>query len=97
MTSEGCNWIVDFEDGTSDTITVPISYSGTQTCYYANATYEISDAMDDAAYRLFSRLDLDSNGELEIKLDENNLDVDTITISDVPSLWGPAIIEVRVW
>ena len=65
--------------------------------FITNATYEISDAMDDAAYRLFSRLDLDSNGKLEIKLDENNLDVDTITISDVPSLWGPAIIEVRVW
>ena len=30
-------------------------------------------------------------------INENNLDVSTLIISKVPSLWGPAIIEVRVW
>ncbi len=95
--SEGCEWLVEFEDGTNDSISVPANYTGANKCYYANATYNNEDALDDAVYRLFSRLDFDSDGELEIKLDENNLAIDTFAISDVPSLWGPAIVEVRVW
>ena len=55
------------------------------------------DAYDDAAYRLFTKLDFDGDGKLEVKFDENNLAVDSLTVSDIPSLWGPAIIEVRVW
>ncbi len=95
--SEGCTWSLEFEDGTSGEVNVPLDYSGNQTCYYSNATYGEDDALDDAAYRLYSRLDLDSNGKLDIKLDENNLEADTISISDVPSLWGPAVVEVRIW
>lgn len=96
-TREGCEWFVKFEDSTNDTFAVPANYTGTKKCYYENATYDETDATDDAAYRLFRRLDFDNDGELEVRLDENNLEVDTLTVSDVPSLWGPALVEVRVW
>ena len=46
---------------------------------------------------LFSSLDIDKDGKLEIDIDANSLDVSTLTVSKVPSLWGPAIIEIRVW
>lgn len=97
LVKEGCEWHIQFEDGQNETIKVPLAYSGTQQCYYANQTYDPSDALDDAAFRLFSQLDFDGNGKLEIRLDENNLQADTLTVSDVPSLWGPAIVEVRLW
>jgi hypothetical protein len=95
--SVGCEWHVDFEDGTNDTIKIPSGYSGSENCYYANATYDTTDALNDATYRLFSKLDFDGDGELEVSLDENNIEIDTLTVSDVPSLWGPAIVEVRIW
>jgi len=95
--SGGCEWFVEFEDGTNDTLSVPVNYTGSNKCYYANATYNTNDALSDAVYRLFLRLDFDSDGSLEIKMDENNLAIDTLAISDVPSLWGPALVEVRVW
>ena len=37
------------------------------------------------------------NGLLDIKISEQNLDFDAVTITNVPSLWGPAIVEIRVW
>ncbi|MBN2111629.1 hypothetical protein JW707_00870, partial [Candidatus Woesearchaeota archaeon] len=97
LESEGCIWHVEFEDETNDTIKIPSDYSGAEQCYYANATYSTNDALDDATYRLFSNLDFDGDGKLEVSLDENNIDLDTLTVSDVPSLWGPAIVEVRIW
>jgi len=97
LTKDGCEWFVKFEDGTNATVKIPGNYTGSKECYYENATYDVNDAMDDAAYRLFSRFDFDGDGELIVKFDANNMDIDSLTIADVPSLWGPAIIEVRVW
>ena len=95
--SEGCTWTINFEDGTSKIIKVPKSYSGTNTCDYANAIYDANDAVDNSVYSLFRNLDLDKNGKLDVNIDESNLDFNTLSISKVPSLWGPAIIEIRVW
>jgi len=97
LNKEGCEWFVKFEDGTNTTVKIPSNYTGSKNCYYENATYDTTDALDDAAYRLFSRFDFDGDGELIVKFDENNMDIDTLDISDVPSLWGPALVEVRVW
>ena len=97
--SDGCSWTVSFEDGTFSTIKVPSTYSGADTCSYTSAskTYDANDALDNAVFQLFSNLDIDKNGKLNVNIDESNLNVNTLTISKVPSLWGPAIIEIRVW
>ena len=93
----GCNWLLEFEDGTSSTIKVPSTYTGTSECNYTGATYAANDAYNVAAYNLFSQLDPDKNGKLDINLVSQNIDVDSVLISKVPSLWGPAVVEIRVW
>lgn len=95
--SNGCSWTVDFEDGTSSTIKIPPAYSGADSCSFSSQTYDANDAINDAVYQLFSNLDFDKNGKLNVVVDQSNLNVYTLTISKVPSLWGPAIIEIRVW
>ncbi|MBI3034845.1 VWA domain-containing protein [Candidatus Woesearchaeota archaeon] len=97
--SDGCSWNVAFEDETFSTIKIPAGYAGSDACSYTSATktYDSNDALDSTVYQLFNNLDLDKDGKLEVKIDENSLDFSTLTISKVPSLWGPAIIEIRVW
>lgn len=95
--SEGCNWVVKFEDNTTDTITVPKTYTKSDKCYYQNASYEQNDAIDIAVYNLLNNLDIDKDGLLDVKISEENFDIDSLTISNVPSLWGPAIVEIRIW
>lgn len=95
--SDGCSWTVSFEDGTAATIKVPSSYSGADICTFSGKIYDANDALDNAVYQLFGNLDIDKDGKLDISVDENNLNVNALTISKVPSLWGPAIIEIRVW
>ena len=95
--SEGCKWTVKYEDNSTDTIKAPSTYAGSDSCNFENSVYEQNDAMDLAIYDLFGNLDLDKNGLLDIKISEQNLDFDAVTITNVPSLWGPAIVEIRVW
>lgn len=95
--SDGCSWTVSFEDGTAATIKVPSGYNGADICSFSGKIYDANDALDNAVYQLFSSLDIDKNGKLDVNIDESSLNVNTLTISKVPSLWGPAIIEVRVW
>ncbi len=95
--SDGCIWTLSFEDGTSTILKVPSSYIGADICSFMNKSYDINDALDNAAYQLFSNLDIDKDDKLDVKIDENSLNVNTLTISKVPSLWGPAIIEIRIW
>lgn len=95
--SSGCAWTVAFEDGTATTINVPSNYNEGVACNYAGKSYDANDALNIAAYQLFGNLDFDKNGKLDVNIDANNLNVNTLTVSKVPSLWGPAIIEIRVW
>ncbi|MBI2653445.1 VWA domain-containing protein [Candidatus Woesearchaeota archaeon] len=95
--SDGCSWTLSFEDGSASTVKVPSSYTGTDSCSFLNKIYDLNDAVDIATYQLFSNLDIDKDGKLEINIDANSLSVNTLTISKVPSLWGPAVIEIRVW
>ena len=56
---------------------------------YGNLFTTLQGATDDAVVRLQAIL------EPYITLD--NYNVDTSNITDVPTLWGPTIAEVRVW
>lgn len=95
--ADGCSWAISFEDGTSSTIKVPSNYNGADVCSFLTKTYDANDALDNAAYSLFSNLDIDKDGKLDVNIDEASLNINVLTISKVPSLWGPAIIEIRVW
>ncbi len=95
--SDGCSWTLSFEDGTSSTVKVPADYIGADICSFSAKIYDSNDALDNAVFQLFNNLDMDKNGKLEVNIDENSLNINTLTVSKVPSLWGPAIIEIRVW
>lgn len=95
--ADGCLWHVTFEDGTSTTLAVPPSYSGSEDCFFSPPSYTADDATDDAIFRLLSLLDFDGDGLLDVKFAQNDLEITQSLLSKVPSLWGPAIAEVRVW
>ncbi|MFP4524089.1 MAG: hypothetical protein ACLFO2_02090 [Candidatus Woesearchaeota archaeon] len=100
-TAEGCTWTIDFEDGATQTFTIPDTYTGTKTCNYTAASHERSpyetDAYDIAVYDLLSQLDFDDDGEVFVNLAAEDLEIIVSIISDVPYLWGPAVMEVEVW
>jgi hypothetical protein len=93
----GCNWSILFDDGSSATLKIPATYNGTKKCSFANANFSRNDAIDNSAYTLFGYLDFDNNGKLAVKIGENDLALESLAISEVPSMWGPSIVDVRVW
>ena len=97
--SEGCNWDVEFDDGSTATLTIPEAYTGSGNCTYlpGNISYSTNDAIADTTYRLFSMLDLDGDGRLDIKFDANQIGLDTGSIGGVRSLWGPAQLKLVLW
>lgn len=95
--AQGCEWELEFTDGSTTYVKVPSDYLGTDICYYANATYNQNDSVNTAAYLLFSQLDLENNGRLIVKLDNNNMVAELSTVDNVPSLWGPSYAEVSIW
>jgi len=97
LKADGCVWQVTFEDGSNTTLTVPSSYSGSEVCIFNPPTFPSNDALDDAVFRLLSLLDFDDDGLLDVTFGEDGLGISLFTISDVPSLWGPTVVEVRVW
>lgn len=93
---DGCHWTAQQEDLDNLTISIPKDYTGVKQCYYTNATYDPSDAYDVSAYTLFRQLDLDDDGLIDILLADQDLTIESTIIDDVPSLWGPAVFEVRL-
>ena len=67
----------------SKTILIPVSVG------YGDTFQSLSSATDDAANRLNALL-----GDL---VSATEIGTDVITLSKVPSMWGPAVVEVRVW
>ena len=59
--------------------------------------YSSNDSVEIVVYKLLSNLDIDKDGKLDVNIDSSNLEVNTLSISKVPSLWGPAVIEISVW
>ncbi|MGM5488070.1 MAG: hypothetical protein ACQESG_03930, partial [Nanobdellota archaeon] len=95
--AHGCAWNVTYLDGSTAIIRIPDDYTGSKVCYYHNATYDVNDSIDQAAYSLFQQLDVEGKKRLAVKIDQNFLQVRTSTIGHVPSLWGPSLTEARVW
>jgi len=97
--ANGCIWTIEFTGGTITTVYIPGSYNGTMHCYYMgnNITYDNTDAIDDAAYRLFRLFDFNSDGRLDILIDQNSLIFDLSQSGSIRSLWGPIIIKLILW
>jgi len=99
--AEGCIWFIGFEDGTTTTLPVPSTYNGSQSCTYGASTncdtdYS-TDAINNALCNLFKQLDFDNEGLLYVKLGPTDLNIETSLITNVPYMWGPTLMEVRVW
>ena len=97
--AEGCNWVIEFEDGTFLNASFPTTYSGPDNCSYTNTSisYKINDAYDVAVYNLLKSLDFDSNGRVLFNLATEDFEIVVNVVSGIPYMWGPSIIEVRVW
>ena len=95
--AEGCNWFIEFDDGSSTTLKVPSDYNGINSCNFKTQTYNYDDAIDISTFQLLRELDLDDDGLLDINIDEQKIGAETLVVENIPSLWGPAVIEVRVW
>tara|TARA_Y100000310_G_scaffold181675_1_gene181685 strand:- start:6822 stop:7898 length:1077 start_codon:yes stop_codon:yes gene_type:complete len=98
--ANGCEWTIVYEDNSSSVLKVPPDYNGTKTCSYDQDTYCDTDynidAIDNSFCYLLDRLDFDDNGKLSVKLGEENLQLDTLSIGGVPFMWGPSLMEIRV-
>jgi hypothetical protein len=97
--SEGCNWDIEFEDSSTASAPIPDTYVGNSNCSYTttNISYVSNDAMVDAIKRVLEKLDLDSDGAVDIKFDPTQMEFDLSGIGGVRSLWGPAQLKLVVW
>ncbi|MBW2983808.1 VWA domain-containing protein [Candidatus Woesearchaeota archaeon] len=99
--AEGCSWFIMFEDGTNITIPIPSEYGGSKNCNFDEDTDCYSDydddAIDNAICHLFEQMDFDDDGLLFIKFGPTDLDIETVSIGKIPFMWGPTLVEVRVW
>jgi len=97
--AEGCNWYIEFEDGHFLNATIPSTYLGTNNCNYTNnsISYDPVDAYDYSVFRILKNLDYYSDGKVLINLNSEDLEIIVTIISDVPYLWGPSLVNVKVW
>ena len=97
--SDGCDWDIEFSDGSSISVSVPSAYSGAKQCTYTSSdiSYDGDDSIDDAIFRLLSRMDFDSDGRVDILFDETMMEFEAIPVSEVRSLWGPAKFQLILW
>ncbi|MBD3163611.1 hypothetical protein GF323_00245 [Candidatus Woesearchaeota archaeon] len=102
--ADGCTWNITFSDKSYAIIKVPAGYSGTKTCTYTHSgghriiNYDSEDAIDAAVASLLKKLDFTGNkGEVDIKFSNNTLSVQTKSTTEIPFLWGPSLLECRVW
>jgi hypothetical protein len=96
--AEGCIWTVGFEDSTNFTLKVDANYNGTKTCTYTpgNIIYDTKDSKAVASYLLLRQLDIDGDGKLDVKLNSTGLTIETTHVAEVPSLFGPSTLTLKV-
>ncbi len=97
--ADGCTWTVETDYAGEKIMTVPSDYGGSNNCEYKTTgiVYDADDSEQISALGIFELLDLDDDGDVDILISEGDMEINTIVISKVPSLWGPAIVEIRVW
>lgn len=96
--ANGCIWNMQFESGKNLTAPIPSSYNGSQLCFYREDIFQYStnDALQLAVFRLLQSLDLDSNGKIDIDLDESEVDIAITQLTGIPYEWSTEV-QVRLW
>jgi hypothetical protein len=96
--NEGCTWTLEFESGTNGTINVPSNYTGIRQCNYqaGNIVYNPNDAAAVAAFNLWSQLDLDTDGTLELEFDASAVTIELSQITGIPYPWSTEV-QIRRW
>ena len=92
----GCNWSLEFEDGTNLSLIIPSDYSGGDNCIYTNYGSYSEDAAKSAVYNLFKELDFDFDGKIDYKFSANNLKIDLNNMVGIPFIQSKEA-QVRVW
>ncbi|MFH1770228.1 MAG: vWA domain-containing protein [archaeon] len=97
--ADGCDWTIETEGGEFINLSIPSDYSGTDTCSYTSASidYKANDAYDLSIYNLLVSLDLDGDGKIVFNLEAEDMEVVVSVLTGVPYMWGPSIMEVRMW
>jgi len=95
----GCDWYVEFEDGTFGTIKIPSDYNKTNQCNFTstNVYYNPNATLDVAALTLLDQLDFDDNNKSDVNIAALDMYVGSFLVPEVPSMWGPSVAEVKVW
>ncbi len=97
-TAVGCIWTIQFEDNTNATIKIPKSYIGTTTCLYQEnqIVYDQQDSFQTAAFLLLRALDFNNNQKSDIKLSDQNLQIEESAVTGVPYTWSTEV-QIRTW
>ncbi|MBW2992659.1 hypothetical protein KY345_05575 [Candidatus Woesearchaeota archaeon] len=97
--AEGCDWEVEFSDGSFENVSAPLDYEGSSKCMFTNAnlSFDATDTMHIAAYQLFDQLDFNDDYKVDVNFNELNLYIKGFLVPGIPSMWGPSIIETRIW
>lgn len=99
--ASGCLWEIEFELGDFFEVSVPIGYSGFERCYYNSTNLEGSiansqDAVQVSVLNLFRSLDYDSDGKIDVRFDEQDLEISSNELSGIPYDWSTKV-QVRSW
>ena len=97
--AEGCIWNIEFSDNSIIQANIPLSYSGSGTCYYNSTGFGVSnenDALQIAVLNLLKELDTDSDNKIDVLFSEQDLEITTNQIVGIPFAWSTEV-QVRVW
>lgn len=96
--AEGCIWTIEFSDYSNASINIPENYSGIKNCYFQkyNKAYDLNDALQSAVYNLLLLLDSDKDDLIDIKLSQQDLKVNSFTVSGIPYTWSTEV-QIRKW
>lgn len=97
----GCNWNVEFEDGSFVNVTIPSNYNGTDICYYnyLNSGSQIAndnDAFQISVANLLHGLDIDLDGRIDFIFSQEDLQVSLSEVSGIPFTWSSEV-QARRW
>lgn len=63
-----------------------------------NDTWDTNeDAIDDAVDRLMGKVDVTDDGQVDVRIERDNINIDENSMSGLRWLWGPARVSVEVW
>jgi hypothetical protein len=104
--AEGCIWEIEFNNGNSISVQIPVDYEGTNVCTYnteivdgetfPNINFNPLDAIQQAVGELLASLDFDGDGTVDIQFTEQDLQIDFSDIAGIPFIISTEV-QVRIW